>query len=72
MIHCFLGHAFGVVPCRVYSTVLQCGELAADTHLKLLDRIVSDASFLTGVCLSVTLKTSSICGSIMYDVQDQV
>ena len=28
---------------------------AADTHLKLLDRAVSGARFLTGVCLSVTL-----------------
>ena len=28
---------------------------AADTHLKLLVRVVSGASFLTGVCLSVTL-----------------
>ena len=28
---------------------------AADTHLKLLERAVSGARFLTGVCLSVTL-----------------
>ena len=28
---------------------------AADTHRKLLDRAISGASFLTGVCLSVTL-----------------
>ena len=30
---------------------------AADTHLKLLDRAVSGARFLTGVCLSVTFLT---------------
>ena len=42
-----------------------CSEVwcpAADTHLKLLDRAVSGARFLIGVCLSVT---SSICGNVI-------
>ena len=36
-----------------YCSAVRCS--AADTHLRLLDRIVSGASYLTGVCLSVTL-----------------
>ena len=32
--------------------------LAADTHLKLLDRAVIGARFLTGICLSVTCQSS--------------
>ena len=36
-----------------YSSAVLCS--AADTHLKLLDHIVSSDSFLTGLCLSVTL-----------------
>ena len=44
------GDAFGVLSCQFWSTVLQSGaHSAAVTHLKLLDRAVSGARFLTGV-----------------------
>ena len=47
---CFLGFVLLVLE---YSSAVWCS--AADTHLKLLDRAVSGARFLTGaVCLSVT------------------
>ena len=48
MIDCFLGNAFGVfvVPVLEYCSSVWCA--VADTHLKLLDRVVSGASFLTG------------------------
>ena len=42
-----------VLPVLEYCSAVWCS--AADTHLKLLDRAVSGAPFLTGVCLSVTL-----------------
>ena len=54
MIDRFLGDSFGVLSCPFWSTVLQCGAWQ-NRHLKLLDRAVSGARFLTGVCLSVTL-----------------
>ena len=47
---CFRGF---VLPVLVYCSAVWCS--AADTHLKLLDRAVSGARLLTGVCLSVTL-----------------
>ena len=54
MIDCFLGDAFGALFARL--GVLFCSVvLGADTHFKILDSVVSGASFLTGVCLSVTL-----------------
>ena len=46
----FLGDAFRVLSCQFWSTVLQCGTwlpIYIHTHLKLLDRVVSGASFLT-------------------------
>ena len=46
---CFRG--FVLIVLEYYSAVW-CS--AADTHLRLLNRVVSDASFLTAVCLSVT------------------
>ena len=46
---CFRGF---VLPVLEYCSALCCS--AAETHLKLLDRAVSGARFLTGVCLSVT------------------
>ena len=46
-----------------YCSAVWCS--AADTHHILLDRVVSDASFLTG-------GVSLICGSIMYAVHDQM
>ena len=42
-----------VLPVLEYCSAVLC--LAGDTHLKLLDRVVSGARFLLGVCLSVTL-----------------
>ena len=42
-----------VLPVLGYCSAIWCS--AADTHLKLLDRAVSGARFLKGVCLSVTL-----------------
>ena len=49
MIDRFLGDPFGVLSCQFWSIVLLSAWcLAADTHLKLLDRAVSGARFLTG------------------------
>ena len=45
MIDRFLRDAFGVLSCQFWSIVLQSG---VNTHLKLLDRAVSGARFLTG------------------------
>ena len=47
---CFQGFILSVLE---YYSAMWCS--AADTLLKLLDRVVSVARFLTGVCLSVTL-----------------
>ena len=56
MIDHILRDAFGVLSCPFWSTVLQYAWCSAvDTHLKLLDRAVSGARFLTGGELSVTL-----------------
>ena len=41
------------MPVLEYCCAVLCS--AADTHIKLLDRAVSGAQFLTGECLSVTL-----------------
>ena len=67
----FLGRCFRrfVLPVLEYCTAVLCS--AADTHLKILNRVVCGAGFLTGVCLGVTLQ-SSICGSFMYAVQYHV
>ena len=50
-----LGRCFRdfVLPVLEYYSAAWCS--VEDTHLKLLDRAVSGARFLTGVCLSVTL-----------------
>ena len=47
---CFRGV---VLPVLEYCSAVWCP--AADTHIKLRDRVVSGARFLTGVCLSVIL-----------------
>ena len=47
---CFRGF---VLPVLEYCSTVWCS--VADTHLKLLDRAVSGARFLIGVCLSVKL-----------------
>ena len=64
---CFRGL---VLPILEYWPAVWC--LAADTHLKLLDRVVNGACFLAGGVLDCGPFTSSICGSIMYAVQDQM
>ena len=43
-----------VLPVLEYCSVVWCS--ATDTHLRLLHRVVSGASFLTGVCLMVTMQ----------------
>ena len=48
MIERFLEDAFGVLWCQFWSIVSAVWCSAADTHLKLLDRAVSGARFLTG------------------------
>ena len=48
MIDRFLGDAFGVLFCQFWSTVLQSGARLLIHTLKLLDRAVSGARFLTG------------------------
>ena len=48
MIDRIMGDAFGVLSCQFWSIVLQSWCSAADTHLKLLDLVVSGAQFLTG------------------------
>ena len=68
-----LGRCFRafVLPVLEYCSAVWCSD--ADTHLRLLDRVVSGASFLTGGVFACDLPcTSSICFSIMYAVQDQV
>ena len=49
MIERFLGVAVGVLSCQFWSIVLQSGaRLPIHTSIKLLDRAVSGAMFLTG------------------------
>ena len=55
MIDCFLGDALGVL----FGVLSAVWCSACDTHLKLLNSVVSAARFLNGVCLSVTL----LCGT---------
>ena len=50
LVRCFRGF---VLPVLEYCSAVWCS--AANTHLTRLDRAVSGARFLTGVCLSVTL-----------------
>ena len=61
---CFRGF---VLPVLEYCSAVWC--VAADTHLTLLDRIVSGASFLTGVFGCDLAHRRSV---VMYAVQDQV
>ena len=51
MINCSSGDAFGVLE---YSSAVWCS--AADTHLKLLDRVVSGACFTAGGVLNCDLS----------------
>ena len=59
---CSLGF---ILPVLEYCSAVWCS--AADTHFKLLDSVVSDASFLTVGVLSVALHTVAVvCCSSMY------
>ena len=71
MIDCFLADALGVWPARF--GVLPVSEYcpATDTHLKLLDRVVSGASFLTeGVFECDLAHRRSV--AVLCMLQDQV
>ena len=57
-----------VLPVLEYCSAVWCS--AADTHLKLLDCIVSGACFLAGGVLNCNLSLSSICVSAVYAGQD--
>ena len=49
MINCFLEDAFRVLSCQFWSMYSSAVWYSgADTHLKILDRVVSGASFLIG------------------------
>ena len=63
---CFWGF---VLPVLEYCSAVWC---SADTHLKLLDRVVSGACFLAGGVLNCAAFPLPICGSAVYAVQDQV
>ena len=67
MIDSFLGDAFWVLSCRLeYCFAIRCS--AADTYLKLLDRVVSGARFLTGGVFECDIAHELICGSTVYAV----
>ena len=65
-----LGDTFGVWSCPFWSTVLRILS-AADTHLKLLDRVVSGARFLTGsvVKCDVAHHRSVAVLSMLYKIR---
>ena len=64
---------YGVLSCPFSTTVLLYGALLPiNTFLERLDRVVSGASFFTGVVFECKPCTTSICGSIMYAAQHQV
>ena len=55
MINCSSGDAFGVLSCQFWNcSAVWC--LAAETHLKLLDSVVSGACFLAGGVLNCDLS----------------
>ena len=60
-----------MLPVLEYCSAVWCS--AADTHLRLLDRVVSGSSVLIGCVFECDLAhRRSTCDSIMYAVQDQV
>ena len=60
-----------VPPVLEYCSAVSCS--AADTYLKLLDRVVSAARFLTACgCIWVWHCSATLCGSTVYVVKDQV
>ena len=64
---CFRGF---VLPVLEYCSAVWCS--AVDTHLKLLDRVVSGASFLTGVCLRATLHIVDLWQYYVYYTRSSV
>ena len=61
----------GLCPARLY--LEYCSAVwcpASDAHFKLLDRAISGAHFLTGVCFSVTILTVDLWQYCVYAVQD--
>ena len=60
MIDRFLGGAFGVLslPVLEYCSAVWCS--AAETHLKLLDRAVNGARFLTGVVFECDIARRTV------------
>ena len=64
---CFWGF---VLPVLEYCSAVWCS--AANSHLELLDRVVSGACFSAGGMLNCDLSLSLIRGSVVYAVQDQV
>ena len=70
MIDRSLGDACGVLSCPFWSTVLLRSARLPIHTLKLLDRVVSGASFLT-VCVfdrDISHRQSVVCGSNMCAV----
>ena len=72
MIDCFLGDALGVLFCQFWSTVLPFGaRLPIHRLLRLLDRVVSGASFLTGGVFACDLahrrSVSELC--MLYKIR---
>ena len=63
-----------VLPVLEYCSAVWCSLkwVSADTHFKLLDCVVSGAIFLTMGLYWLWHCSSSICGSTVYAVQDQV
>ena len=55
MIDCFLRDALGVLSCPFWSIVLRCGARLPIHTLKLLERVVSGANFLTVVVFECDL-----------------
>ena len=70
MIDHFLRDASGVLSCPFWSTVLQWCS-AADTNLKLLDRAVSGARFLTGGVIEcdISLRRSVAVLCMLYKIR---
>ena len=70
MINCSSGDAFGVLSCQFWNTsAVWC--LAADAHLKLLDRLVSGACFFAGGVLNCDLshRRSVAVSCMLYKIR---
>ena len=71
MIDCFLGVAFGFFSWPLCITVLQCGD-RLPIHTFNTGPCSQWCQFLNYGCVWMWPFTASMCGSIMYAVQDQV